>query len=290
MPSSLPPTLPSPPPVPSAVRRPRWKAALLAGGCAVATLLAGCAAAGPGRVAAPEAAPRSAETAANAEPSGRALLARYVDATGGTAAYEALTSRVTRGEFEASILVFTATGTFVSYQKQPHMLRTEITARLLGREFSIVGATDGAEVWQTSGDGKITMLDGPRREAFIRQADLHLILEPDRQFTSIESRGRRGFEDADCYEVETTTPEGDHETRFYRTSDGLLAGMTTRRTNGGGDFKLLVHEYRDVDGILEPVQFELSTLGAHVTWSSTTVEHNVAVDDALFTRPTDGKP
>ncbi len=221
--------------------------------------------------------------------SGRDVIDRYVEVTGGRAAYEHLESRIIHGSFEGHVLFFTVKGTFTTWQKHPRKLKTEARASLLGREFTFVAATDGVDAWQGGGGSDVKMLEGPRRESFIRQADLRIIITPEAHYSTIDYRGDESFHGVECRRVELQTAEGDTETRFYAVDTGLLNGLSARRKGAADGFGLRITEYQDVGGMKEPSRFEFSVLGGTVSWQHDSIEHNVAVDDALFAPPPPAK-
>lgn len=244
----------------------------------------GCATARPPEIAQADACPDATVEPGAARPTGADVLARYVEATGGRAAYEQLDSRIIRGSFEGRVLFFEFSGTFTTWQKHPRKLKTEARARLLGREIVFVAATDGSNAWQGGGN-EIRMLDGPRRDSFIRQADLRLVLTPESHYPQIEYRGDEVYQGALCRRVELQTAQGDTETRFYDVDSGLLNGMSARRKGAADAFTMRVSDYQDVGGLKEPTRFEFSIFGGTVVWQHDAIEHNVEIDDSVFALP-----
>jgi hypothetical protein len=256
----------------------------LAAGLAALVAVLGCAAARSAE--APQVDAPGSPPAAPAETrlTGVDVLSRYVDVTGGRAAHEQLESRIIHGSFEGRVLFFHVSGTFTTWQKHPRKLKTEARAKLLGREIVFIAATDGSSAWQGGGN-EVRMLDGARRDSFIRQADLHLVLTPELHYPSIEYRGEEPFNGVTCRRVELRTKEGDTETRFYASETGLLNGMSARKKGAADAFAMRVSDYQDVGGIKEPTRFEFSILGGTVSWQHDAIEHNVEIDDARFTPP-----
>lgn len=251
---------------------------------AALTAAPGCAVTRPPEMPRADALPDAPEETVAVQLTGADVLARYVEATGGRAAYEQLDSRIIRGSFEGRVLFLEFSGTFTTWQKHPRKLKTEARARLFGREIVFVAATDGSSAWQGGGN-EVRMLEGPRRDSFIRQADLRLVLTPEVHYPQIEYRGDEVYHGDLCRRVEMQTAQGDTETRFYSVESGLLNGMSARRKGAADAFTMRVSDYQDVGGIKEPTRFEFSIFGGKVLWQHDAIQHNVEIDDALFARP-----
>lgn len=256
-----------------------WFAAALIG------LLAGCSLPKPHSTAADvQPAPDGPEPS---EPTSRpaiSVIERYIEATGGREAHQQLTSRITHSRFSGMFLLLPLSGEFTTYQKHPTRLRAEGSAKILGRDITFVAATDGQVAWQETSWGGLKVLEGVRRENFIRQADMHLLLRPERHYSRMDWQGPVEFEGVACEQLELHDLDGSVEVRYYDVQTGLLAGFKARG-GGGGQFEVQVREYRSVGRILEPIEFEFRFLGGRLRWVNELVEHDVEIDDAIFAPP-----
>ena len=96
--------------------------------------------------AAPAPAPAAAPTPRSAPlPSAKQVLDRYLEVTGGRAAYEKTRHRTLTGSFELKALG--VTGTLLLQQSAPDKMVTRIDVPGLG---SIVKGTDGVHAWEVS--------------------------------------------------------------------------------------------------------------------------------------------
>ena len=103
-----------------------------------------------------------------AEPTGEQVLERYIEATGGRAAYEKVTSRVTTGKFSVPAQGLNAE--MVSYSKAPNLTYMTIDLTGMGK---IERGYYGEIEWEKNPQTGTRIVEGEEKVQFEQQARLN---------------------------------------------------------------------------------------------------------------------
>ncbi len=231
------------------------------------------------------AATTTAKPAASApapSPSADQILNRYVEAAGGRAAWQKLTSRVSRGTINAPSM--NMSGTIEVYEKAPN--RVLVVVVMAGAQFR--QGFDGAAGWSDDPQNGLREQAGPELAETRRDADFYRPLNLRSLYAKFTVRGREKVGDRDAYLIEATAPEGGEPDKLYfDAQSGLLLRMTSRRhgPEGSGEFQEEFEDYREVDGVKLPFTIHQSGAQAPVTIQISEARHNVPIDDSQFARP-----
>ncbi len=204
----------------------------------------------------------------------QAILERYVDAVGGRDALERLSTRICTGKEITDLTSrqqpIYESHYFEAYAKIPASYRTE--------EW-----TD-ADVYQRGYDGQVGWIKdkcGARRDESAGKRRLDWLLNPQNALRVEEYFPGLILEDTQHVRGLTVyvlkSPEL-HRPLFFDTTTGLLIGF-------GDNWE--IHDYRAVDGVLFPHRIILSRKGGSTTYEFDQVEHNVEINDSLFSMPVD---
>jgi hypothetical protein len=219
---------------------------------------------------------KAAETkTADAQPTVEQVLDRYVQAIGGKAAAQALTSRVMKGTITAP--GFGVKGTIEIYAKAPNKRLTEIAASILGT--SRVGF-NGTVAWEEE--------NGAVRELPVfakREADFYLPINLKRLYPMIEFKGKESIGKREAFRLEARRG-GNPKRWYFDVESGLLLRTEVRSSED----KLLNREdyedYRAVDGIQIPfITRQIERDGTEIIINLSVVTHNAPIDEAKFDKP-----
>jgi outer membrane lipoprotein-sorting protein len=252
------------------------------GWLAVCTLtLAGVAPAGQ-----PSGATGAAEekTTSSVNPSVDDIIKRYVDVTGGEAAYKKITSRVLTAK-----MMMSGPGMefkVVSTQKAPGKMLTVTSSEATGESKQ---GTDGDIVWEISQGTGERVLTGSEREDMLRRASIMADVTPRAFFETIELTGVEEVGGKDAYVLKMTPKSGESVTNYYDKESGLLVRTKMTLTHPMGKLEMTVNmsDYREVDGIRIPFRNETTVKGLPIKMDMTVekVEHNTVIDDSIFAVP-----
>jgi zinc protease len=225
-------------------------------------------------------------SAADALPTGEAILDKYIEVTGGKAAYEKKTTEVTTGEFE-----FTGKGVkahITSYQAAPNKSYTVIEIDGIGK---MEEGTDGTVAWERSAIKGPRLKSGEEKAVSLRAANIH---HDDRWrdfFQKVECTGVEPIDGHVCYRVVLTPKDGQTETRYYDKKSYLLVRTNMILKNEMGEIptEMSVSDYRSVDGVLIPFQLKQKVLGQEFTVTHQSIQNNVDIPKERFALPDDVK-
>lgn len=215
-------------------------------------------------------------------PSAEQILNRYVEAAGGRAAWQKLTSRVSRGTIDAPSM--NMSGTIEIYEKAPD--RVLVVIVMAGAQFR--QGFDGAAGWSDDPQNGLREQTGPELAETRRDADFYRPLDLRRLYAKFTVRGREKIRERDTYLIEAAPPEGGEPDRIYFDAQtGLPLRLISRRhgPEGSAEVQEDLEDYREVDGVKLPFTMHQNGGDAPVTIQLSEARHNVPIDDSQFARP-----
>lgn len=210
-----------------------------------------------------------------------AIVAKYTNAVGGTAAISAVTTRVTRGTFDNGRGLVVP---FVSWIKLPEKLATQIGRKDLADAEGSGRASDGSIGWDKNfvGTGLRSLTSGELVE-LKRTADpfrpAHLIAT----CSAVDVEEGRDASGRPSQLVRCDLPNGVERWSFNSTTG--LAGRLEATSRTGRTTTIDFEDYRRADGLLTPFRERIAVPGANVTYAATTIRFNEVVPDSVFVRP-----
>lgn len=212
-------------------------------------------------------------------PSAQQLLEKYVQASGGAAAVDKVTSRVMKGtiDFGGRSLPIDI------YSKDPEK-RISFTHM---NEGDSVTAFNGQEGWLGTPGHPLREMHGSDLDAASLDADLHLPTHLEHMFSKLRVRGIEKVGDKDAYEV-VGQRDGNTPLRLYfDEQSGLLVRMVRYGDTalGWNPTQIDYADYRDVEGMKVPYRWTLARPNGLFTIQVTELKQNVPVDDAKFVKP-----
>lgn len=250
----------------------KWMAALCAAGALV--LSAGSV-------------PAAAQAAAAAVPAGDAVLAKYIDATGGVAAYDAIKNRVVHARME--ILGAGIVLSLTVYAAPPSNTYTVVESEATGRIES--GVSDGV-AWENSAIRGAIVKDGVERDDALRDAIFDRMAHWKDHLKSAECTGVADVGGRPAYRVVATPKAGSPQTFYFDKESGLIVRTETMVQSPAGAVAVVAEpgDYRKVDGIMMPFTNRVELMGQKRVLSVEKVEHNVTLPADRFALPAEIKP
>lgn len=215
------------------------------------------------------------EAAPNADlPSAESILDRYVEVTGGAAAYKSRTSEVINGTLTIAAAGITGQ---VRMSVKPGLLRG--TIELPGVGIIDRGVKDGV-AWETNPITGPRIVEGLEGSLMIMGALPGAAGRWREAYTAVEARGIEAVNGEPAYRVvHTLGPDGSF-TGFYGVDSGLLVKLAI-----GPGVEQLYEEYADLGGILTPTKVVTTAPGQRTVLTFTSVEANVEIPDERFALP-----
>ena len=229
-----------------------------------------------------QAKPPEAKPAA-ALPSADQIIDKYVQAIGGKAAIEKITSREMKGTFE--IAAMGVSGPFESYSKAPNKNMISIDITGFG---TVQRGYNGAVGWDSNPQTGLRELSGGELAQMKLGSDFYRDVKLKQLFPKMTVKGVEKVGGRDAYMVEATSADGITEKMYFDTQSGLLVRTDTEADTPEGKMSVtvLASDYREVDGVKLPFTIEQKTPTIEFTIKLSSIKHEVAIDDAKFNKPT----
>ena len=217
-------------------------------------------------------------------PSADQLLDKYLQADGGAAAIEKITSRVMKGTIDFSGKSFPI----------------DIYAKAPDQRISYTHLPEGDSVTAFNGhEGWLTMMGRPPREmhgsdveAAAIDADLHLPARLKEMFTHAEVRGTEKIDDQTAY-VFLGQREGKPPMLLYfDEQSGLLVRMVRFADTALGLLPTQIDyaNYKESDGVKVPLRWTLSRPEGKFTIQISDIQQNIPIDESRFVKPPAPEP
>ncbi len=219
--------------------------------------------------------------ASPALPTSDLVLDRYVEAIGGRAAWEKLTSRQSIGTIQIPAL--SLSGTVEVHEKAPNrLLAVVVISGAIFRQ-----GYDGALAWADDPQNGLRSLSGQELTEAGREADFYRPLNLRKVYSKLAVTGAEKIGDRDTFVMEATLPDGQVDKMYFDNQSGLLLRSTTHRhtIQGAVAIQADLADYRELDGVRLPFSVRQSSAETDFTIQITEVHHNISLDDAQFSKP-----
>lgn len=211
------------------------------------------------------------------------ILDRYVEVTGGRAAYEKHQTEILTGtiEFAAQGLK----GKITRYAAPPNLEYSVMEIEGIGTLES--GISSNGIAWEKS------VLLGPRvktgaeKDQAIREAWFNAPIDWRKLYVQASTVGTKMVNDEDCYEVVLTPATGQPEHQFYSRRSGLLMRTTAIAASQMGDVPVEVDlgNYRSFSGVLVPTRSQQRAGTQELSITVDQVRVNEAIPSERFALP-----
>jgi hypothetical protein len=225
---------------------------------------------------------QSAKQAPASTPTADEIINRYVDAIGGRAAIEKITSRASIGTI--SVPSMDLSGTVLIHEKAPNKLLQVIVinGNALRQGF------DGTSGWSDDPADGLRVFSGVELAEAQRDADFYQPLHLRAIYPDLKFAGSEKVNDRDAYVLEGTAPGEDTPDKMYfDTMNGLALRFVSHRhtADGESDVQEDFQDYRKVDGLELPFTMVLTGGSSDFTIRINEIHHGVDFDDAEFAKP-----
>lgn len=215
-------------------------------------------------------------------PSVDQVLDKYVQALGGKAAIEKLTSREGKGTFE--IPAVGASGTLQTFEKAPNKKSAVIDIPGFG---TVQQGFDGTAGWAVDPQNGMRDQTGAELAATKLESDFHRDIKLKQLYPKITVKGKDKVGDKDAIVLEATPTEGAVEQWYFDSTTGLLLRTDTEREGPQGKMpvQLFIDQYKEVDGVKIPAVVHQVTPMFTINIKIDEIKHNVPVEDSKFVKP-----
>jgi zinc protease len=220
------------------------------------------------------------------EPTPEAILDRFVEVTGGKAAYEQRKTEVVHGTVEFAAMGLK--GTMVEYFDDPGKFYMAMDLAGVGKIES--GLSDGV-AWENSVLQGARIKTGDEKAQAVREASMNIFDHWREVYPKAEGAGEEVVEGEPCYKLVLTPVEGKPESVYFEKKSGLLRKTTLVAASPLGDFtaESISTEYRRFGDILAPAKVIEKVAGQQFTITIETMQANQEIPAEKFALPDEVK-
>jgi hypothetical protein len=242
------------------------------------------AAVSPTPAAPPTTSPGASPTASPKEalPTAEQILAKYLEALGGTATIDKLKTRTMKGTWLTSNGMSLA---YEVYQSGPDKLYSVL---ITPKQGTFERAFDGSAGWEKSTRG-VRPIEDTELYYLRRYPDLFKDIKLKEQFMRLGGVRKDKLGDREVYVLRGATTDNRNERLYFDIQTGLLLRRISSYTTPIGVIPEQVdfEDYREVDGMKLPFTIRITSLDDHYssTRKFTEIKLNVPVDETKFKKP-----
>jgi hypothetical protein len=208
------------------------------------------------------------------------ILQRYEDAIGGREAIANITSYKLKGTYELAGM----TGKIEGWRKEP---RKTLNVLELPRIGTLKKGYDGETNWVQTPAGTFTDSSPQEVAQMERDAEVFSAGRIRSLFDSMKLENKARLNGRDMYVIEGKPAKGPAEKLFFDVENGLLVrwDMARRQANRTVFVKAHLDDYQQVGNVKVPFKIRFAFESFNFTINLEEVQHNVAIDDAIFKKP-----
>ena len=224
--------------------------------------------------------------AADELPKAETILDKYIEATGGKAAYAKIHSEISTGTMEFAAMGLK--GQLVAYAAEPDKRVAEFTLPGIGK---ILDGTDGEIAWASSAIQGPRVKDGDEKAEALLEAQFNADSHWRDIFKSAETVAVEPVDGKDCYKVVVVSKAGKTITRWYdkKTNLMLKSVMISKSPMGELEATSVFSDYRKEGDILSPHKVVAQVAGRELTMTVEKIEYNAEIPKGKFDLPDDIK-
>ena len=224
--------------------------------------------------------------AAQPLPKAETILDRYVEVTGGKAAYQKHTSEILTGTI--SFPEQGLNGQLKRYAMAPDKEYSVVELGPIGKIES--GFTNGV-AWEKSAILGPRLKTGDEKDQAAREAQFNSQAGWRNNFPKVETTGSESVNGEDCYKVLLTPAVGKPETQYFSKKSGLLLKTAATAVSPMGEVavEVEVSEYKSFDGILFPTRSRQKAGAQQLEINITSVTSDQPFPPGAFDLPPDIK-
>jgi len=228
----------------------------------------------------------SAFGADDALPKAETILERFIEVTGGRAAYQKRKTEVATGtlDFPAQGLK----GTLTRYAADPDKSYSALDIDGVGK---IEMGSAGGVAWEKSAILGPGVKSGDEKAQALREATFNSQLFWRKIFPKTETIGVETVDGEECYKVLLTPTQGKPETSYYQKKSGLEVKTTTVAVNQMGEVpvEVVLSDYKNFDGVLVPTKVIQKAAGQEFTLTIQSMKTNGEIPAERFEPPAEIK-
>jgi tetratricopeptide (TPR) repeat protein len=206
------------------------------------------------------------------------LLAHYVEAAGGAAAINKVTSRVITGTLDVAGV--SRGGSFETYAQAPNKMVIAMDAHPFGK---LKMGFNGKNGWMFA-QAAVHPVTGVDLAILQRDADFYSTLRTRKNFAKVTLAGTSKIGYRDVYVVDMQPAIGPLERLYLDSQTFLPVRINTVRTVGRAaePVEIYLDDWKEVDGVKYPFSISQSSPSVKLAFTVKEIRHNVTIDVKMF--------
>lgn len=225
----------------------------------------------------------AAQTKVQPGPTAEQIIEKSIQAGGGRAAMEKVTSTVFKGVMGTSADEMHNTVEY--YAKAPNKRLVAMNLEGVGE---ILQGFDGTVAWNRLAGQEAVEVTGPQLAEVRRETLFNALLKWRELYSKVEMKGKQKVGDREAYVVVLTPAADQPLTQYYDAETFLLLRQSGNFSTpqGSMDIQVDLLDYRDIGGGLKaPFERRQTMPMGAIVMKITKLENNVEIDDAKFAKP-----
>lgn len=220
-------------------------------------------------------------------PTAQEIFDRYARAVGGRAAWEKISSRVSRGTLQVEGI--DGTGTMLVYERAPNL---QLSILKLPNGAVLRDGFDGTASWEQDPRGVVKEVTGARGADNRAESDFYSEIELGKLFPHARTAGRQTVDGRQAYVVEGSIPGGTLRKMYFEVDTGLRFRTEVFENALSPSPTTVLHyeDYREIDGIQFPYRGSVEGAGPAIRYRFTVIQHNVPISNDQIARPASATP
>jgi hypothetical protein len=219
-------------------------------------------------------------------PTAESILDRFVEVTGGKAAYEKRKTEIVHGTIDFAAVGLK--GTMEEYFEEPGKYYMAMDLAGVGKiETGLIGGV----AWENSVLQGARIKTGDEKAQALREADMNNFSHWRQVYSKVELAGEETVEGEPCYKVVVTPMGGKPETMYFEKKAGLMRKTTLIAVSQLGEIpaESISTEYRRFEDILAPAKVTEKIAGQEFTITVERVQANQEIPAEKFALPDEVK-
>jgi hypothetical protein len=219
-------------------------------------------------------------------PTAASILDRYVEVTGGKAAYEQHTTEILKGT-----IAFPEQGLNGQVTRYTMAPDKEYSVVELGPIGKIESGVFNGVAWEKSAILGPRVKSGDEKDQAARQGRFNAPLDWRKIYSKAETAGTEAVNGEDCYKVTLTPATGKPEAQYFSKKTGLLLKTTATALSPMGEVAVQVEvsAYKTFGGVLYPTRSKQKAGEQELDITITSVSLNEPIPAEYFELPADIK-
>jgi hypothetical protein len=219
-------------------------------------------------------------------PKAEAILDRYIEVTGGKAAYEKRKNEIETGTIE--LRAQGLKGTVTRYTAEPAEAYSIVEIEGVGK---IEDGLDKGVAWDKNPMLGPKIKSGMEKAQYVREATFNSPIHWRELNTKVETTGTDTVDGELCYKVVLTPTEAPVETMYFQKKSGLAVKTVATVVSAMGEapVEMFASDYKNMGGVVVPTKITQKLAGQEIVITLQDVKTNQAIPPDRFDPPAEIK-